>query len=200
MFTYTNFSLYWDDLCLNEMKNITKNSSVSGEVFRIIKPDDSIVDVQLNTLTDKEHTMFEAFVDQFKEALVQYQSKLDLYKSAYITKLQEICNAEILSGFMSDAKGSEIRHYNFTYDDQINMIGIQNKIMKANMFNQLSSLVISWKNSNQIICDDDWTVDEFLNLCEDGENWKTSRIVKIHTLKVAINNATTFEEVDLVVW
>lgn len=52
-----------------------------------------------------------------------------------IAEFNMMCNQTILAGFDSDAKGT-LKHYDFTTDDQINMLGIQNRVFGAMLTNR----------------------------------------------------------------
>jgi hypothetical protein len=80
------------------------------------------------------------------------------------------------------------------------MVGIQNKILKDILLNGSFNGIIEWKNSEQIKCDTDWTINEFIVLCDDAEEFKTSQIKHYHDIKEQITNCTTVDEVKNITW
>jgi hypothetical protein len=118
-----------------------------------------------------------------------------------ISELNSICNKSILSGFDSNAKdGITTKHYDFKTDDQINMLGIQNKIFGAILTNTLANLIIEYKNSEQITCENDWTMQQFIKLFQDAETFKNNLVKKYHNLKVDVLASTTIDEINLISW
>lgn len=124
---------------------------------------------------------------------------LEDLKKQKMARINEICNTEILKGFDSSAKGGILKHYDFTYEDQINMSGIQGRILKEIFLQGAVTSPIEWKNSSQIECEV-WAVEEFIQLLNEAEYLKTERIKKNNTLKVMIINATTETEVNNISW
>lgn len=127
--------------------------------------------------------------------------ELDSLKQYKLYLISEQCNEDILNGFTSNAKdGQTIEHYNFTYDDQINMSGIQSKIFKALLLTGSFSGIIEWKNSDQIECDNNWTLQQYIQLCNDAENFKTEKIKKCHRIKQLISTIIVKSDLEVISW
>lgn len=107
---------------------------------------------------------------------------------AKIEELNAACNATILSGFTSDALGSE-NHYDFDTDDQINLGGMLNAVT-AN----LVSGTIYWKASD---IPQPHTVEQFKQVFADGLNWKNNNIGRYWELKSRVLSG---EPLDGIVW
>ena len=108
-----------------------------------------------------------------------------------LAELNAACNAAILAGFTSDALGSD-NIYDFDYDAQINLGGMLNAITAG-----LVAGDIVWKASGipQV-----HTVDQFKAVFGAGLAFKNSMIAHYWTLKAAVNDATSQEEIEAITW
>ena len=132
---------------------------------------------------------------------ILFNKSLDNFKDNRIKELSELCNTSILSGFDSKAKdGVNIKHYDFDTDSQTNIMGIQVGIMGAMLKGNTTNFIIEWKNSEQIKCENDWTIPQFIALCQDAEVFKTSLIKKYHDLKENVINAQSEDEIKGIIW
>jgi hypothetical protein len=122
---------------------------------------------------------------------------LDTLKQSKVAELNKLCNTEILSGFISSAKDNIEKHYDFDYEAQTNMLGIQGKIMKSILLQ--TQIEIKWYAKNETTCSI-WTIEEFIKLCDDAELFKQSRIDKYKQLKLQVLSSETYEEVELINW
>lgn len=121
------------------------------------------------------------------------EEALEEIKNKQYEVISKACNKEILAGFNSTAKGGLEKHYDFTYEDQINLEALKNNVKDG------SITEVEWKSSDELICTP-WVTTEFLQLYSDAMNFKWNRIKKCHLLKVQISNSQTREEVEAVVW
>jgi len=121
-----------------------------------------------------------------------------LYKHQKIIELQEVCNRDILKGFYSSAKldenGNPVRKfYPFEIEDQANMTGQLTLVLAG------STLPIYWKALEEPVAYE-FTKEEFLKLCEDAAISRQIKMITFQMLRKQVNDATTKEEVDVIVW
>jgi cellulose synthase/poly-beta-1,6-N-acetylglucosamine synthase-like glycosyltransferase len=119
---------------------------------------------------------------------------LDEIKQNQMKKVSQDCNTFILSGFNSTAKNNIEKHYDFQYEDQINMEALKNNI-KDGMFPN----GVTWKNSEQLACEL-WTNEEFLQLYVEAMTFKLTNVQRCEQLKIAIFNANDVTIVNAIVW
>ncbi|NOU68400.1 hypothetical protein GC096_30700 [Paenibacillus sp. LMG 31461] len=110
---------------------------------------------------------------------------------AKIAELNKACNEAILSGFTSDALGTD-NTYDFDYDAQINLGGMLNAITAG-----MVSGTFPWKASGipQL-----HTINQFKTVFAAGLTHKNSNIGKYWLLKEQVIAATTPEEREAIVW
>ncbi|CAH1203003.1 hypothetical protein PAECIP111891_02197 [Paenibacillus allorhizoplanae] len=110
---------------------------------------------------------------------------------AKIAELNKACNEAILSGFTSDALGTD-NSYDFDYDAQINLGGMLNAITAG-----MISGSFPWKASGipQL-----HTINQFKAVFAAGLTHKNSNIGKYWTLKELAITATTPEEIEVIIW
>ena len=125
--------------------------------------------------------------------------ELNLLKERKVQEINNICNENILYGFKSSAKDGE-HHYDFSYDHQINMSSIQNRIVKDLIMKGSFNDKIEWKNSEQTEVDNTWTVSEFMQLCNDAESFKAVNIKKYYKIKKMILDSITKSELNNITW
>lgn len=198
MFSLIEGKLYWDELCLSEMKNIERIESVDGDFYKITKPDDSIVNVFISLLIPDYIRMFDAFVDEFTAKTDNYETVLSKLKQDKINELNVACSSDIYSGFYSNAKLDENNNpveafYSFDDQDQSNMTGL------LALIGSNTNKPIYWKAADELISYP-WTPSEFIQLCEDSYDTKLSKMHKFHVLRLQVLACVTTEEVENICW
>ena len=139
--------------------------------------------------TAEEMELIQAIRDDVEGRVVEVD--LEQLKQQKIAEIDSACNKTILSGFDSSVKNG-LRHYDFSYESQINFNGIFTSILAGNTN-------IEWKDDSMLVCEV-WEVSEFLALYNDAMAFKTNCIKHCHSLRVQIFEAETQEEVDLLCW
>lgn len=123
----------------------------------------------------------------------------ELLVSLKLQKQEEfnrLCESEIESGFELELSGIT-KHYDFDRDTQLNMLGLQSKII-FNVINGTPLTNVSWYASKEPC--EDYTVNDFLTLCAYGEQFKTALIEKCKMLKAQLKKCTTIEQVEAIAW
>lgn len=128
-------------------------------------------------------------------ALLEQQSlHFTEFKNSKINEINTACGNEIVNGFTSDALGSTY-HYQSAELDQLNLIGIataqQDDYFKCGVAD--ADGVVVWNYELH-------TVAQLIQVLQDGEAHKQVLLQKANDLKVQIANATTLDEVGLIVW
>ncbi|MCY9658107.1 DUF4376 domain-containing protein [Paenibacillus chondroitinus] len=113
-------------------------------------------------------------------------------KTQKIKQLNEFCNAAILTGFTSNALGTQ-HSYDFDYDAQINLGGMLNAITAG----LISEQSVTWKASG---LPQPHTFAQFKEVFGAGLTHKNTNIGKYWALKAQVEAATIPEEVEAVRW
>lgn len=129
------------------------------------------------------------------EPIPQIAIDMSALITAKVAENDAACQARILSGFKSEAKGGEQRHYSFSYEHQINMMGIESQIMLDAIAGVESEIL--WKNSSQDVCEP-WTAAEFNRLAADAKQFKTRMTHKHDLLQESIKACTTPAELEAI--
>lgn len=123
---------------------------------------------------------------------------LNDFKTLKIQKMNEICNQEIIKGFMSTAfDGVTPILYDSKITDQSRINGLV-AIAQLRLMG-LSSEQIKWKNASQDVCEE-WQPEQMLQLGLDLKRHVEHNIEIYDNLKVYINGLTEIEEINSVVW
>lgn len=117
---------------------------------------------------------------------------LEDHKAAKIDQLDYDCNQTILGGFLSSALGEEHR-YGFDAEDQSNLTG---RLAGIAVGTAPVEFVWMTKDTGPLL----HTVEQFKQVCRDGDAHKEREIAKLWMLKAAIEEATTPEEVQAITW
>jgi hypothetical protein len=116
---------------------------------------------------------------------------LDRHKQLKIQSFSALCENEILDGFVSGTTGHT---YRTNINDQINFMG---KYLVVKEDETITT--VFWKAEElgeQVL----HTREEFLAVYREAFDHKEGRLFKLHTLRNAIKNCVTDEEVVSVVW
>lgn len=120
-------------------------------------------------------------------------AQLAAAKTQKIKELDTACNNDILSGFTCTVKG-EVRAFGFDMNDQMNLTG------KLTMLNANPSIdTVTWKCKGLEGQLDNYTREEFNQICVAADDAKTAKIGTFWTKKNAVLAATTIEEVNEIV-
>lgn len=198
MFSLIDKKMCWNGLALSEMKNVEEIEATENtdEVYRITKPDDSVIDVVVADLTTEEHRFFEAFISQFLEEGLNYETELSRLKQVKIAELSDACTDNILNGFSSDAFESGVfKVYDFDERDQDNLVAMMSFSTTPNG----NLLPYYWKAKGECV-GYPWTVVQIVKLCEDAYMAKIAKVSTYHLLRVDVLACTTKEEVAAIVW
>ncbi len=133
--------------------------------------------------------------DTEKERLNQelLNAKLDKNK-----ELNNICNNEIVSGFISTVKFNEPKLYDMQLENQINMMGLLNELsLNTQLGIQNPTTIEYYPKGEQCV---DYTLEEFIQLCKEATTFKTEKINKYKFLIKQVSDATTIEELDNINW
>jgi hypothetical protein len=118
---------------------------------------------------------------------------LDVLKQRKLSELRKACNDAILAGFHSSVSGADIL-YGFDEQDQNNLT--QQMVMIAN---GLVAEPIYWKGKGLVDLLP-YTIEQFKQLCGDGQTHKLNNMMKYYPLKETVIPAATREELDAIVW
>lgn len=122
---------------------------------------------------------------------------LNSIKQDKINEFSNKCNYVITKEFYSDADGT-MKNYDFELENQINMSTKAYQIQISRLAGQ-SIETISYYAKGETC--HDYTADQFLQLAQEGEIWKTSNIQKYKdVLKPMIEVCNTVEEVNAITW
>lgn len=119
------------------------------------------------------------------------ESQVASAKLSKTAELNSACNAAILSGFTSNALGSN-HTYDFDYEAQTNLNAMLNAIIA-----DLVSEPIIWKASNLL---QPHTIEQFKSLFTDSLTHKVTNINKYWELKTAVTAANSMEGVASISW
>jgi hypothetical protein len=193
---YDDTILQYDDLFKNKFDSentiyhyVNNNSDLAEKIlstydYKLVLDDDSkIVDIDI--------------IETYEEYYDKINNTIENLKSKKIQELNKSCNSEILSGFKSSAKDDIEKQYDFDYEAQTNMLGMQNKVLHSIILQ--TTVEIKWYAKDETTCVL-WTNEEFMQLCEDAENFKQGRIDKYKLLKLQVLEATTKEQIESIVW
>lgn len=115
-------------------------------------------------------------------------------KDNIVNEIGKQCETAIISGFPSQALGSE-HFYQSDRDDQINLMGLvtagNDDLLKCGLKNDDETITWEWKPH---------TKEQLKAVFDDGAAYKKEQLIKSATLKAQISAATTVEELDLIVW
>ncbi|ASS76490.1 hypothetical protein CIG75_17010 [Tumebacillus algifaecis] len=117
---------------------------------------------------------------------------LDQLKAAKIAQLNDFCNQAIIGGFVSTALGEE-HQYGFDREDQANLTG-----RLAGIAAGTAPTEFLWKTKDAGPLTH--TVDQFKQVCLDGDAHKEAQIAKFWTLKATVEVAQTIEELPSIEW
>lgn len=119
----------------------------------------------------------------------QLNLELNSYKTDTILGLSQSCEADIISGFTSNALGTA-HTYQSDRDDQLNLIGMVSASMD-DYFKCFDGTVWDYKLHTAL---------QFKQVLIDGKNTKLTALQKFNTLKEQVLSATTKTVIDLIVW
>lgn len=119
---------------------------------------------------------------------------LETLKQNKINQIKSICNAEILDGFESTAKGGVLAYYGLDYEDQINLEALKNNVALG----LIPEATLEYYAKGHPC--EPWSNEEFMSLYVDAMNFKTILIRKAKDLISQIVLATTKEELDVITW
>lgn len=136
----------------------------------------------------------EVVFEDFNNSVIE--NSLDFLKELKISQLNNQCELEITSGFELELSNG-LKHYDFDRDTQLNMSALQGKItLYMVLGTPLQS--VSWYATHEPC--EEYSIADFLTLCNYGEEFKTALIEKCKNLKSQVRNCTTREELELIVW
>jgi len=155
----------------------------------------------------EEPNMERVELTKYQYALDEFEEKADLLKNPVYTlrelkdkqtlKINSSCKSAIVSGFPSSALGSE-HIYQSEETDQLNLIGVvldgTDASFKCGIVEIIDDKEIttwSWKAH---------TIEQLKTVFSDGKKRKEELLLQANTLKVQIENATTKEAVEAIVW
>ena len=123
---------------------------------------------------------------------------LDDEKTMKIKELNQICNNEITSGFMSNCfDGVNTLPYDCKITDQSRINGLVSVALLV--INGLSNESIKWKNSNQTVCEI-WAPQQIMGLALDMKRHIERNIERYDSLKEYIYTLTSIDDVKSVKW
>lgn len=148
------------------------------------------------TLENKVTTLEEENV-QLKQQLgllppVSNPTTLQDHQTNKIYELYKACEAEILAGFYSSARGTN-EWYTNSRDDQSYVLG-QSFLASAN-----PAYRCYWKTASEVICTP-FTAAQIIQLANDGAAFMLDRRLAWDNKKLAALQATAIEEVEEVTW
>ncbi|NRT90016.1 hypothetical protein [Clostridium beijerinckii] len=122
---------------------------------------------------------------------------LDLLKQNKINELSQRCNETITNGFYSNADGTK-KLYDFELENQVNLSTKAYQIQIAKLTGQTIGNISYYAKGETC---HDYTAEQFLKLAQDGENWKTTNIVKYKdVLKPKVLACVTKDDIDKITW
>jgi len=119
---------------------------------------------------------------------------IEILKQKKIAEIKSMCNAEILSGFESTAKGGVIAYYGLSFEDQINIESLKNNIALG----LIPDGTLEYYAKGQHC--EPWTNAEFLSLYVDAMNYKTMLIRKAKDLIAEVGLVEDEAELEAIVW
>ena len=133
-----------------------------------------------------------------EELNLAYPKKsIDEIKQEKIQELNQKCNETIINGFYSDADRTK-KLYDFELENQVNLSTKAYQLQIAKLAGQPITTVSYYAKGETC---HDYTSDQFLKLAQDGEDWKTTNIVKYKDkLKPMVEACTTVETVNAITW
>ena len=117
---------------------------------------------------------------------------IEALRNQKVDEIKKECNAEILAGFYSTAKGSN-RLYGLDYEDQINLEALKNNIALG----LIAEGTLTYYSKGDPC--QPWTNAEFMQLYQDAMSFKTNRITTAKTLIAQVKTATE-DELELITW
>lgn len=115
-------------------------------------------------------------------------------KNAKENEVNTACEKEIISGFKSDALGTE-HNYQSEQIDQLNLIGVvtagQDDYFKCGVEDADGNVVWNYEMH---------TIAQLQKVLQDGKAVAQVLLQKAKTLKVQVANATTIDEVNAIQW
>lgn len=112
-------------------------------------------------------------------------------KQAKISEINSKAKQEIISGFISDALGTQ-HLYQSKEVDQLNLIGLVSA-GQDDYFKCSADGGSTWKYKLH-------TIDQLKQVLADGKKKKLEILMKASQLKEQVKNATTKEEVEAIIW
>jgi len=108
-----------------------------------------------------------------------------------------LCHEILVNDFQSDIKGT-LQPYRFNKDDQMNLAGYNIMILQLLLQDSTGASLplFSWRNANQLVCDDDWHFSEILGLLRQFEEWKTRILKRQDKIKAEILNAKNISQLN----
>ncbi len=190
--------LQGNEVIYNNSENlgVVETLKYIGDGFSIILPDGSMIFIPEEDRTTSEAEVFAAYHAFYADTggvLPEAPPSLDQLKHKKITEIQQACNAEILAGFESSAKGSPAI-YGLDYKDQINMEALKNNVVQGLI--PEGSLEYYAKGQP---CEP-WTNAQFLQLYQEAMEFKTVRIRRAKELIVRVGAAVMTEEIQAITW
>jgi hypothetical protein len=127
-----------------------------------------------------------------REATEEEKFNLDEYKENKINELNINCHNKIIKGFLSNADGTE-KLYDFEEENQANITG---KLTLINTMKEVGTPLTTIQYYAKGCQCTDYTIEQFIKLCLDADNHKTSLIQKYKIAKESIMNSNTKKEID----
>lgn len=119
---------------------------------------------------------------------------LEITKQNKLKEIWDACNKAILAGFYSSVSGTEML-YGFDEQDQANFT---QQLLMLSIDNTIDTIYWKTKGEDGVVLP--YTREQFMQLCNEAQQHKTSKIQKHWELKKKILNATTREEVEAIKW
>jgi len=115
-------------------------------------------------------------------------------QASKISEINTLCDKAITGGFTSSALGA-VHTYQSEQIDQLNLIGVviagADSMFKCGVVN--ADKTITW---NYVM----HTIAQLKQVLVDGKEHKLALLQKANTLKVQVAEATTVEEIEVIVW
>jgi hypothetical protein len=135
--------------------------------------------------------------DDITQVLKPVPIALDTIKAKKINELKLACENSIVSGFQSSCLG-EPKMFDCQDYDQRNILGLAAKAQLMLSGGQTDGL-LEWKATGEPICYE-WTPQQVFQLGSDMYTHISTNLKKEQNLRIQVNNATTIEEINAIVW
>lgn len=129
--------------------------------------------------------------DEIVQTIIDEYDPLPEARAKRIAELSEQCGAAIVGGFTSSALGS-VHHYDGGIEDQVNIMGAA-----------MAGVDLPFRCRDDVLREKIFrphTAAQMAQVYADGVAFKLQQLARLETLRAAVNNASTLEEVYSVVW